>query len=65
MKPELLEKLGDPVARGPLQLEGDALVAGDGTSYPIVRGIPRFVLTEDAGQKQTSDAFGFKWKKRR
>jgi SAM-dependent methyltransferase len=60
----LLEKLGDPVSRRPLRLDGETLVAEDGTSYPIVRGIPRFVLTEDAGQKQTSDAFGFKWKKR-
>jgi arsenite methyltransferase len=40
------------------------LRAEDGTLYPIRCGIPRFVITEDAGQLQTSEAFTFKWKKR-
>lgn len=64
MRPELLGKLADPLALRPLRQDGDVLRAEDGASYPIVRGIPRFVLTEDAGQTQTSNAFGFKWKKR-
>ncbi|MCW1966984.1 MAG: methyltransferase domain-containing protein [Anaerolineae bacterium] len=32
--------------------------------YPIHNGIPRFVISDDIGQLQTSDSFGFKWKKR-
>jgi SAM-dependent methyltransferase len=74
MKRTLLEKLADPVQRKPLSLEGategaPAVDAGvlrgaDGAAYPITAGIPRFVLTSDAGQAQTSKAFGFKWKKR-
>lgn len=74
MKRSLLSKLADPAARGPLRLgsgredtdviEDGELHAGDGAKYPVRRGIPRFVLTSDPGQTQTSDAFGFKWKKR-
>ncbi|HUP59826.1 MAG TPA: class I SAM-dependent methyltransferase [Thermoanaerobaculia bacterium] len=64
--PSLLGKLADPVACRPLSLadDGAALCAEDGARYPIVNGIPRFVLTADAGQTQTREAFGFKWKKR-
>jgi SAM-dependent methyltransferase len=29
-----------------------------------VDGIPRFTTTTEAGQKQTADSFGYKWKKR-
>lgn len=68
MKSSLLDKLADPVGRKPLTLQGSldtgTLRAADGASYPILAGIPRFVLTSDAGQTQTSQAFGFKWKKR-
>jgi len=74
MKPTLSSMLVDPVALAPLTLAGareldgeivsGELTASDGTAYPIVSGIPRFVFTDDAGQAQTSDAFGFKWKKR-
>jgi arsenite methyltransferase len=74
MKLTLLEKLADPVARRPLVLHGAAaqtsevasgtLRSEDGAEYQIINGIPRFVLTSDAGQAQTSKAFGFKWKKR-
>lgn len=66
--------LVDPVALTPLKLEGasDAngevidgrLVSDDGATYPIVAGIPRFVLGQDDAQAQTREAFGFKWKKR-
>ncbi|HVT05054.1 MAG TPA: methyltransferase domain-containing protein [Thermoanaerobaculia bacterium] len=75
MKLSLLEKLADPIERKPLSLESSnsgtetfiengILRAVDGATYPIVDGIPRFVLTGDIGQAQTSKAFGFKWKKR-
>lgn len=66
MKPSLLEKLADPVARKPLTLasDGASLKSEDGASYPITNGIARFVLTSDVGQQQTSKSFGFKWKKR-
>lgn len=74
MNRQLLERLADPVNLKPLTLESEnvggeatetgSLRAEDGKSYPIVRGIPRFVLTADAGQAQTSQTFGFKWKKR-
>jgi len=74
VKRALLDLLVDPIRREPLSLEaseaeGDtirdgALRAADGTAYPIRSGIPRFVITEDADQLQTRDAFGFKWGKR-
>jgi len=44
-------------------LEG-SLRTRSGESYPIVRSIPRFVRTGDAGQLQTSDTFGYKWGRR-
>jgi arsenite methyltransferase len=40
---------------------GDALVSPRGHSFPIVDGIPRFVRTDDAGQAQTAESFGYKW----
>ena len=65
MRRQLLDKLADPIAHKPLRIEGtDKLRGEDGATYPIMGGIPRFVLTEDAGQTQTSKTFGFKWKKR-
>lgn len=74
MKQVLLDLLVDPVGHDPLQLEnpevaGDLIQSGtlraaNGTTYPIRSGIPRFVVTDDAGQRQTSDTFGFKWQKR-
>jgi SAM-dependent methyltransferase len=42
---------------------GDALVAASGRRFPIVRGVPDFTGTADAGQEQTSESFGFKWNK--
>jgi len=74
MKSTLARRLVDPVQKRPMQLlisDGDRnkiisgkLTAEDDSVYSIERGIPRFVLTRDAGQIQTKDAFGFKWKKR-
>jgi SAM-dependent methyltransferase len=73
MHRSLLNWLVDPLSGAPLKLraegsqaeevEAGALVAGP-SSYPIRQGIPRFVLTEEQGQRQTSDSFGFKWQQR-
>lgn len=73
MHKELIDILIDPIHRQPLQLEpfavtGDHVITGrltavDGRQYQICRGIPRFVLTDDVDQSQTSQSFGFKWKK--
>ena len=72
MRRTLLDVLADPESGGSLSLrtdivEGEEVVAGaldsDGRSYPIVDGIPRFVLTEDEGQRQTESSFGYKWTK--
>jgi SAM-dependent methyltransferase len=40
------------------------LLGAEGRRFPIRRGIPRFVLTEDEGQRQTERSFGYKWKQR-
>ena len=72
MRRALLEILVDPVSNTPLRLEepveGDGEVVsgtllGERGSYPIAAAIPRFVETEDAGQKQTESSFGYKWTK--
>jgi arsenite methyltransferase len=57
----LLELLVDPVTGESLRPESDGLRASDGRTFPVRDGIPRFVGTLEAGQQQTSDAFGFKW----
>lgn len=75
MHRSLLEILVDPVSKKELELnsfESDeenriitgALLGDEARSYPIKNGIPRFVLTEDEGQKQTEGSFGFKWEQR-
>jgi SAM-dependent methyltransferase/uncharacterized protein YbaR (Trm112 family) len=75
MRKSLLEVLADPVSKHPLELEereagpgGEtvegALVGPRGSRYPVTGGIPRFVLTDDAGQRQTEGSFGFKWRQR-
>lgn len=75
MRSALLDVLVDPVSRSPLRAEAERagadgqivegrLVADGGRSYPVARGIPRFVLTEDEGQRQTEDSFGYKWQQR-
>lgn len=57
----LLEILADPITKTPLRWANDQLSSGQGQVYPIIGGIPRFVLTEDSGQKQTEASFGYKW----
>jgi arsenite methyltransferase len=71
VKQALLDLLVDPVGREPLCLvlidaADDTITTGilrtaAGATYPIQSGIPRFVVTDDAGQLQTSNAFGYKW----
>lgn len=63
MNAVLLDILRAPATRGPLTFDHGALTAGDGRRYPVRDGIPRFMDTEDAGQLQTRDSFGFKWAK--
>lgn len=61
---ELIGLLVDPSTMKALRLRGDELVEENGSTYPIIDGIPRFVAYEDAGQVQTSSSFGFKWSRR-
>src|SRR5881227_3387737 len=74
MRDRFARLLVDPEGQQALELQpaevvdGDvltgALAGADGRRYPIRNGIPRFTTTDDAGQAQTSDSFGFKWAKR-
>jgi len=75
MHSTLLELLVDPVSKTPLRVEArhchadgqileGTLCASETRRYPITNGIPRFVLTTDADQLQTSASFGFKWAQR-
>lgn len=74
MKTELVRLLADPTKHQPLKLNvteqiGEDIFEGyleslDGSTYRITQGIPRFVRDIDSAQQQTSDAFGFKWKRR-
>lgn len=71
MHKSALAVLVDPVSKNSLQLEEQVASNGEiergvlrnsqGQEYPIRNGIPRFVDTEDAGQRQTQASFGFKW----
>ena len=70
MKDELFQLLRDPATGGRLRRvmkpgeAGEFLESDNGYQFPVRNGIPRFVATDDAGQLQTRDAFGFKWAKR-
>lgn len=44
-----------------LEIRDGRLVSPTGASYPIVNGIPRFVVHVDGAQEQTARSFGFKW----
>ena len=50
--------LRQPVTAQMLSEKDGALVAADGTAYPIVKGIPRFVASEGYAED-----FGWQWKK--
>jgi SAM-dependent methyltransferase len=73
MRSSLLELLVDPISKTPLRLGSDTKLTGggiaegtlygaNGREFAIRNSIPRFVLTEDAGQLQTEESFGYKWK---
>lgn len=74
MRSSLLDLLVDPVSGLPVKLSENGLLEGEilqgalqspeGNSYKIVNGIPRFVLTQDSGQKQTESSFAYKWQQR-
>jgi len=75
MDKSLLQILVDPISKKPLQIEvrretaDSKVVEGTlrglgGRSYPIINGIPRFVLVDDADQKQTASSFAYKWQQR-
>lgn len=69
LHPDLVPLLADPVSHGSLRVETadrqtGTLTSTDGRRYELRDGIPRFVLTDDAGQKQTQGSFAFKWQKR-
>jgi arsenite methyltransferase len=38
------------------------LTSGSGQCYRVSGGIPRFLTSQDSGQLQTMEAFGYKWK---
>lgn len=75
MRESLLSLLADPVSKGPLRLaavtrrkdehvlEG-ALQGPEGRVYDVTNGIPRLVVPVDAGQRQTAESFGYKWRQR-
>lgn len=74
MKKCLFDLLVDPMERLPLQLQENQveddeiltgqLIAQNGTHYVVDNGIPRLTVSADAGQQQTSQAFGYKWRRR-
>ena len=75
MKRALLDLLVDPLTQGPLTVTAGALapdgsitegvLTGDaGDRYEIRASVPRFVRTDDDGQLQTSETFGYKWGRR-
>jgi len=70
MTPALLDYLCDPVDGAPLRLldavhdaagnvESGVLASAGGRRYPVVQGVPRFVLRGD--RTQTVDSFGDEW----
>lgn len=74
MDRSLLDILVDPASGTALTLKNqhDApgeitqgwLLGDDNKTYPIRNGIPRFVITQDQGQRQTERSFGYQWKQR-
>ena len=43
-------------------IEGALICQGCNSSFPITRGIPRFLIKQmSAGQKATAEAFGYEW----
>ena len=69
MRESLLSVLVDPITRAPLELRDASRANGEitrgslvgGATYPIRDGIPRFVGSDDTGQAQVKESFGYKW----
>jgi ubiquinone/menaquinone biosynthesis C-methylase UbiE len=70
MTPDLLSYLCDPISRQPLSLENaiydsnSHIISGElrspnGTTYPIINGIPRFV--DNTELSKTVESFGDEW----
>ncbi len=75
MRESLLSLLADPISKGPLRLtacgrkQGGDIIEGTlqspgGQVYEVTNGIPRLVASIDAGQTQTAESFGYKWRQR-
>lgn len=75
MRKSILSVLVDPDSKRPLRAIGSASDEADGIirtgelidgdrRYPILNGIPRFVIRDDSSQAQTEGSFGFKWGQR-
>ncbi len=74
MKPSLLEHLACPschdpfqltaaVSQGPEVMEGILRCRGCRTTYPVRRGVPRFVESAGMGESaRTASAFGWEWR---
>ena len=71
MRRSLVDHLADPVSQAPLELasdiveEQDEIVEGtlrgpEGSAFPVLAGIPRFVEVEDRDQRRTAKSFGYK-----
>ena len=56
MRDWLTELLRDPIDGSVLRVDSESLESPSGRRYPIVRGIPRFVRSEDY-----ADTFGYQW----
>lgn len=72
MKPELLDYLCCPETKQPLHLHAKECAGGEiisgklvskaaGKEYPIIKGIPRFVLSSEAVYNNYTTSFGFQW----
>lgn len=48
----------NPFNKLPLEKKGEAFVDKEGNSFPVVRGVPRFVT-----ESNYTDSFGFQWNK--
>ena len=74
MHERLVDLLVDPGTHQPLVLETDEVTGEEvltgllrspgGAQYSITNGIPRFGVTDDEDQAQTTRSFAFKWAKR-
>ena len=73
MRASAIPFLVDPQSREPLTLSGAVVTDGDvvqgtlrgaGREFAITNGIPRMANVGDAGQRQTQESFGYKWRQK-